>query len=140
MGHSTHAKLRHAWSLHLFAYSHSCAGYLVSGIICGPYVLGILSTSSLMDLNIIDSACLGIIGLAAGAELDLPQLAKSRKQVHPFLSLPLFLPLSFCLTLCASSPLPPSHTLSLCLPLTRTGARHHVWHLPSHLDRLLHRL
>lgn len=57
-------------------------GYLLSGIICGPYVLGILNTESVADLNIIESACLSIIGLAAGAELDLPSLSRSRKQVR----------------------------------------------------------
>ncbi|KAF5838418.1 Cation/H+ exchanger [Dunaliella salina] len=56
-------------------------GYLVSGIICGPYVLGILSSESVLDLNIIEGACLSIIGLAAGAELDWPSLSRARKQV-----------------------------------------------------------
>eukprot|EP00775_Hariotina_reticulata_P010510 gene10510-10669_t len=56
-------------------------GYVVSGIICGPYVLGILSQESLTDLSIIEGACLGIIGLAAGAELHLSELNRSKKQV-----------------------------------------------------------
>ncbi|GFR42291.1 hypothetical protein Agub_g3189, partial [Astrephomene gubernaculifera] len=56
-------------------------GYLVSGIICGPYLLGILSTESVVDLNIIEGACLSIIGLAAGAELHLSELSRSKKQV-----------------------------------------------------------
>lgn len=58
-------------------------GYLVSGIVCGPYLLGILSRESVTDLNIIEGVCLSIIGLAAGAELDWPSLARSRKQVRP---------------------------------------------------------
>jgi predicted Kef-type K+ transport protein len=56
-------------------------GYLISGIICGPYLLGILSQESLTDLSIIEGACLGIIGLAAGAELHLLELNRSKKQV-----------------------------------------------------------
>ncbi|KAG2502194.1 hypothetical protein HYH03_000681 [Edaphochlamys debaryana] len=56
-------------------------GYLISGIICGPYLLGILSTESVVDLNIIEGACLSIIGLAAGAELHLGELSRSKKQV-----------------------------------------------------------
>ncbi|KAL6746732.1 Cation/H+ exchanger [Haematococcus lacustris] len=56
-------------------------GYLLSGIVCGPYLLGILSSESVRDLNIIEGACLSIIGLAAGAELDVPSLHRSRKQV-----------------------------------------------------------
>ncbi|MEW5313225.1 MAG: hypothetical protein WDW38_004811 [Sanguina aurantia] len=56
-------------------------GYLISGIICGPYVLGILSRESVTDLSIIEGACLSIIGLAAGAELHLPELSRAKKQV-----------------------------------------------------------
>lgn len=56
-------------------------GYLISGIVCGPYLLGILSGESLSDLSIIEGACLSVIGLAAGAELHLPELSKSKKQV-----------------------------------------------------------
>ena len=57
-------------------------GYLVSGILCGPYCLAILSNESVTDLNIIEGACLGIIGLAAGAELQLSELNKFKKQVN----------------------------------------------------------
>eukprot|EP00879_Flechtneria_rotunda_P020755 GHRR01021846.1.p1 GENE.GHRR01021846.1~~GHRR01021846.1.p1 ORF type:complete len:418 (+),score=119.14 GHRR01021846.1:299-1552(+) len=56
-------------------------GYLVSGVLCGPYVLGILSQASVGDLNIIEGACLGIIGLAAGAELQLSELNRAKRQV-----------------------------------------------------------
>ncbi|KAG2432421.1 hypothetical protein HYH02_012992 [Chlamydomonas schloesseri] len=56
-------------------------GYLVSGIVCGPYLLGILSHESVSDLNIIEGACLAIIGLAAGAELHLTELSRSKRQV-----------------------------------------------------------
>ncbi|KAF8072617.1 hypothetical protein HT031_000277 [Scenedesmus sp. PABB004] len=56
-------------------------GYLVSGIVCGPYALGILSPESVADLSIIEGACLGVIGLAAGAELHLGELNRTKKQV-----------------------------------------------------------
>lgn len=56
-------------------------GYLVSGIICGPYVLSILSQDLVKDLSIIEGACLGIIGLAAGAELQLTELNRHKQQV-----------------------------------------------------------
>lgn len=59
----------------------SITGYLVSGIMCGPYLLGILSKESVLDLNIIEGACLSIIGLAAGAEIHLQDLSRSKKQV-----------------------------------------------------------
>jgi hypothetical protein len=45
-------------------------------------VLGILSRQVLQELNIVESTCLAIIGIAAGAELDLHQLSKTRKQVR----------------------------------------------------------
>lgn len=61
-------------------------GYLISGIICGPYVLGILNQESVTDLSIIEGACLGIIGLAAGAELHLSELNRSKKQVSYYCS------------------------------------------------------
>jgi NhaP-type Na+/H+ or K+/H+ antiporter len=57
------------------------SGYLISGIICGPYALGLLTSEAVTDLNIVEGACLSIIGLAAGAELHLPELHRSRKQV-----------------------------------------------------------
>jgi hypothetical protein len=47
----------------------------------GPYALGLLSTEAVTDLTILEGACLSIIGLAAGAELHLPELNRSRKQV-----------------------------------------------------------
>ena len=69
------------WIASRFLKLPQITGYLISGIICGPYVLGILSKESVLDLNIVEGACLAIIGLAAGAELDWAQLSKARKQV-----------------------------------------------------------
>lgn len=57
------------------------SGYLLSGIITGPYGLGILSLEAVADLGIIEGACLGVIGLAAGAELQGNELARARRQV-----------------------------------------------------------
>lgn len=57
-------------------------GYLVSGILCGPYVLGLLSSQSVSDLTMLEGGCLGIIGLAAGAELHLAELNRAKKQVR----------------------------------------------------------
>ena len=56
-------------------------GYLASGVLCGPYVLGILSADGVSSLSVIEGACLGVIGLAAGAELHLAELARSRRAV-----------------------------------------------------------
>lgn len=56
-------------------------GYLISGIVCGPYVLGILSVEGVSSLSIIEGATLSIIGLAAGAELHLAELARLKRAV-----------------------------------------------------------
>jgi hypothetical protein len=55
--------------------------YLATGIVCGPYVLGMLSAQGVASLSVIEGACLGVIGLAAGAELHLSDLARSRRAV-----------------------------------------------------------
>ncbi|KAG1666179.1 hypothetical protein FOA52_012026 [Chlamydomonas sp. UWO 241] len=51
-------------------------GYLASGMLVGPHALGLLSTAAVHRLSFLESACLAVIGLAAGAELDLGQLAR----------------------------------------------------------------
>lgn len=56
-------------------------GYVLSGIVCGPYGLRILSHLALSELNVVEGACLAIIGLAAGAELNLADLARARHSV-----------------------------------------------------------
>lgn len=109
-------------------------GYLVSGIVCGPYLLGILSHESVSDLNIIEGACLAIIGLAAGAELHLSELSRSKRQVShrdP----------------AHRRPRPPRLPFSLLSPRphhpithTSTGAGHHLWHLRCHVGVLLRRV
>jgi hypothetical protein len=56
-------------------------GYLVSGVVCGPYGLSILSVDGVSSLSILEGACLGVIGLAAGSELHLAELARSKRAV-----------------------------------------------------------
>lgn len=50
------------------------SGYLVAGIIAGPFVLGIFSTESLEHLRFLEEIALGFIAFAAGSELYLPEL------------------------------------------------------------------
>jgi len=56
-------------------------GYLLSGIVCGPSILGILSKETVLELSIVEGACLSIIGLASGVELNISEIAKHKRQV-----------------------------------------------------------
>jgi Kef-type K+ transport system membrane component KefB len=57
-------------------------GYLVAGIAAGPYLLKLLTQDSVARLWFVDQACLSVIALAAGAELQWEQLDKIKKQVR----------------------------------------------------------
>jgi len=49
-------------------------GFLISGIFCGPYVLGLIPHESVTRLNFINEIALAFIAFAAGAELYLREL------------------------------------------------------------------
>jgi len=49
-------------------------GFLVTGIICGPYVLGLIPTESITRLNFINETALAFIAFAAGSELYFKEL------------------------------------------------------------------
>ncbi len=53
-------------------------GYLLAGMLTGPYILGILSKDVLHRIHFLDDFALGFIALAAGVELYLKEL-DSRK-------------------------------------------------------------
>ena len=57
-------------------------GYLVAGVATGPYALRLLSKTSVAHLWFVDQACLSVIALAAGAELQWEQLDKIKRQVR----------------------------------------------------------
>jgi Kef-type K+ transport system membrane component KefB len=59
----------------------SITGYLLAGVTAGPHVLGLISEGSVQRLNVIDQVCLGVIALAAGAELRWETIARVKKQV-----------------------------------------------------------
>ena len=46
-------------------------GYLVAGLVLGPYVLGIVSTDTAASLSIVSEMALGFIALSIGAEFKL---------------------------------------------------------------------
>jgi Kef-type K+ transport system membrane component KefB len=49
-------------------------GYLILGIIVGPYVLGILTPETVQDFRIVNDVALALIALSAGGELRLRSL------------------------------------------------------------------
>ncbi len=61
-------------------------GYLIAGILAGPYMWGIISASMLDKLRLIDDVALSIIAFAAGAELNISSLAARKKAIisHTF--------------------------------------------------------
>ena len=56
-------------------------GYIVAGVLCGPFVLNILSTDVVRSLQIFDDVALSIIALIAGGEMRMSFLRKSRAAV-----------------------------------------------------------
>ncbi|MEP6859367.1 MAG: cation:proton antiporter [Deltaproteobacteria bacterium] len=49
-------------------------GYLLVGIVAGPYVLDLVSTQQTVSLGIVNGAATCILGLSAGGELDLKRV------------------------------------------------------------------
>lgn len=49
-------------------------GYLATGIVAGPYVLGLVSESMLVDLRIFNGVAIALIALTAGTEMDFRAL------------------------------------------------------------------
>ncbi len=50
------------------------SGFLLCGILAGPFVLGLISEDAPQKLRFLDQICLGFIALAAGAELSIKEL------------------------------------------------------------------
>lgn len=53
------------------------SGYLITGVIVGPFILGMLTTESIESIRFLDEISLSFIAFAAGSELYLKEL-KSR--------------------------------------------------------------
>ncbi|MFW6160947.1 MAG: cation:proton antiporter [Acidobacteriota bacterium] len=56
-------------------------GFILAGIICGPYVLGFLSQPDVRALQLLDGLALGLIALTAGGEMRLPRLKARIKDI-----------------------------------------------------------
>lgn len=57
-------------------------GYLVAGALSGPSLLQLFRSNGLASLSFVDHACLSVIALAAGAELRVSELKKTKRQVE----------------------------------------------------------
>jgi Trk K+ transport system NAD-binding subunit/Kef-type K+ transport system membrane component KefB len=57
------------------------SGFLLTGVLAGPYVLGIVTVEGIRQLRIIDSFALAFIAFAAGGELDLAALRNHLRQI-----------------------------------------------------------
>lgn len=57
------------------------SGYLVFGLLCGPYVLNLITASMARDLQIVNGLALALIALVAGLELNLARLRPQMRSV-----------------------------------------------------------
>jgi Trk K+ transport system NAD-binding subunit/NhaP-type Na+/H+ or K+/H+ antiporter len=56
-------------------------GYLIAGILAGPYILNLISSESLISLTWIDEVSLAFIAFAAGSELNITELRGKLKSI-----------------------------------------------------------
>ncbi len=57
------------------------SGFLLAGILAGPYVLGMLTAEQTLQLRVIDELALAFIAFAAGAELQYRELRKQLRRI-----------------------------------------------------------
>ncbi|MDM8541288.1 cation:proton antiporter [Desulfococcaceae bacterium HSG9] len=57
------------------------SGFLFTGIIAGPYILGLISSEAVLNLRFVDEISLGFIAFAAGGELYLKELKSRLKNI-----------------------------------------------------------
>ncbi|MGD9346579.1 MAG: cation:proton antiporter [Candidatus Aminicenantes bacterium] len=62
-------------------------GFILAGILCGPYVLKFLNTTQVNDLQLLDGLALSLIALTAGGEMEIGRL---RGQIKSITSLVFF--------------------------------------------------
>jgi Kef-type K+ transport system membrane component KefB len=60
------------------------SGYLLFGLICGPYLLNLITSGMARDLQVVNGLALALIALVAGLELNLRQL---RAHAHAVLAI-----------------------------------------------------
>jgi len=56
-------------------------GFLLAGVLVGPYALGLLSTEQTVQLRVVDQIALSFIAFAAGAELHYREIRQQLKRI-----------------------------------------------------------
>lgn len=56
-------------------------GYILAGILCGPFLLKLLKTAEVKDLQLLDGLALSLIALTAGGEMERERLKGSWKTI-----------------------------------------------------------
>ena len=62
-------------------------GFILAGLLCGPYVLKLLRSSDVANLQLLDGLALSLIALTAGGEMRVEEL---RRKIGPISSIVLF--------------------------------------------------
>lgn len=57
------------------------SGYILAGIVMGPYVLKLLDAQAVVDLRIVDEMALAFIAFSAGTHLYLPDIRHHIKSI-----------------------------------------------------------
>lgn len=99
-------------------------GYLVAGAVSGPSLLQLFRANGLASLGFVDHTCLGLIALAAGAELRVSELKKTKRQV------------TAAPTMQSQADLTQSPAIMPCC--AAVGCVHHPWHLIAVLAGCVH--
>ena len=66
-------------------------GYLLLGILVGPFVLGFLPRESVMDFRLINGGALSLIALAAGGELRLEAVKRRAPAIVAIITAQVFI-------------------------------------------------
>jgi Kef-type K+ transport system membrane component KefB len=56
-------------------------GFILAGILCGPYVLKFITPSDVQDLDLLDGLALSLIALTAGGEMNIKRLKGRFKSI-----------------------------------------------------------
>jgi Kef-type K+ transport system membrane component KefB len=56
-------------------------GFIIAGILCGPYILNFVSESDVKDLQLLDGLALSLIALTAGGEMKIERLRVQLKTI-----------------------------------------------------------
>jgi Kef-type K+ transport system membrane component KefB len=60
-------------------------GFILAGIFCGPYILKLLSTGDVENLQLLDGLALSLIALTAGGEMRIADLRKNMRAISSIL-------------------------------------------------------